>query len=219
MKSMKRSVIMIGVVALAAALTVGGTIMYFSDTETSAGNVFKAGKLNLAVASECSYNGKECICDGPACQWAGTDEPCTCAWEEKDLAGELFFNLDDVKPGDFGEATIGLRVRDNDAWVCAQVAKIENYDNGCEAPELAAETAKYGAGNETCGDPGEGEGELGDHLLLTMWQDDDCDNVLDEGESVYFENQPIAAVIQPLADATTGNGPFLGDGKYCVGAA
>ncbi len=45
----KRIIISLGVIGVAAAAVVGGTIAYFNDTETSTGNVFVAGSLDLKV--------------------------------------------------------------------------------------------------------------------------------------------------------------------------
>jgi predicted ribosomally synthesized peptide with SipW-like signal peptide len=39
----------LSVIAAVAAIAIGGTVAYFSDTETSTGNTFSAGTLNLQV--------------------------------------------------------------------------------------------------------------------------------------------------------------------------
>jgi hypothetical protein len=102
-------------------------------------------------------------------------EPCTCSWSAKDLANEMFFNFLDVKPGDIGEDTVSLHVDNNDAWVCAEITNLKNFENGCDSPENKIDT--------TCGtgltDSGEGLGELQDNLFFTIWKDTDCDNVFD----------------------------------------
>jgi len=178
----KKILISLSVIAFVAAIVIGGTTAYFSDTETSTGNVFTAGTLDLKVGSQCHYNEMECIDGAWVGQTGGYPEAgtaCACSWLEKDLDGDLFFNFGDVKPGDEGENTISLTVYDNDAYLCAYVKNLVNRENGCNAPEFKAETALYGAGNETCGDPGIGEGEMQDNLYVTIWRDKDCDNVLD----------------------------------------
>jgi predicted ribosomally synthesized peptide with SipW-like signal peptide len=43
----KKLIISLSVIGAVAAIAVGGTIAYFSDTETSTGNTFTAGTLNL----------------------------------------------------------------------------------------------------------------------------------------------------------------------------
>ena len=45
----KKIIISLSVIGAVAAIAVGGTIAYFSDTETSSGNTFTAGTLNLTV--------------------------------------------------------------------------------------------------------------------------------------------------------------------------
>jgi len=45
----KKILISLSVIAVVAAIAVGGTIAYFNDTETSTGNTFTAGTLNLKV--------------------------------------------------------------------------------------------------------------------------------------------------------------------------
>src|SRR3990167_4747947 len=96
-------------IAAAAALVIGATFAFFSDTETSTGNTFTAGTLDLKVDSECHYfqNGVDVTC-GNGDQFGN--------WSESDLGVHKFFNFDDIKPGDWGEDTISLHVIDNDAW-------------------------------------------------------------------------------------------------------
>ena len=57
----KKIIVSIGVIGVAAAAVIGGTIAYFNDTETSTGNIFTAGNINLKVDHYFqSYNGNEC---------------------------------------------------------------------------------------------------------------------------------------------------------------
>jgi spore coat-associated protein N len=48
---MKKILFSLSVIAAAAAVITGGTLAYFSDTETSTGNTFTAGTLNLKVGA------------------------------------------------------------------------------------------------------------------------------------------------------------------------
>ena len=50
-KIMKKILISLSVIGAVAAIAVGGTIAYFSDTETSTGNTFTAGTIDIAVTS------------------------------------------------------------------------------------------------------------------------------------------------------------------------
>jgi predicted ribosomally synthesized peptide with SipW-like signal peptide len=57
----KRILISLGVIGVAAAAVIGGTIAYFNDTETSTGNIFTAGSIDLKVDHYFqSYNGNKC---------------------------------------------------------------------------------------------------------------------------------------------------------------
>jgi predicted ribosomally synthesized peptide with SipW-like signal peptide len=213
----------------------------FSDTETSTGNTFTAGKFNLEVGSQCTYNGEV----QASCNWL----------TPKDLTGDLFFNFADIKPGDYGENTLKLKVDNNDAWICAQVANLVSNDNGCDAPENLVD--------QTCGP---NQGELQDNLLLTVWKDADCDNQIDvtnagqcvsnnpsfeadchtltnaeicntvtppgepnnllchwvsgePTEDVILADQPARGGIWPIADASTGSGPLTRNQAYCLGVS
>ncbi len=185
---------------------------FFKDSETSGGNKFVAGKLNLKIDNTCHYNGKVCSYNENLKQylWEGTEEECFCTWEKKDLANELFFNFPDIKPGDWGEDTVSLHIEDNDAWVCAQIAGVKSDDNGCESPESRA-------GDTNCGDPGTGEGELQNYLLFTVWKDIDCNNILDDGETVMVNALPVTEGNYAIADAATGTGPVKGNETACLG--
>lgn len=59
---MKKQIVMsLSVIAAVAAVAVGGTMALFSDTETSNGNIFTAGAIDLKVDhTYASYNGEEC---------------------------------------------------------------------------------------------------------------------------------------------------------------
>ncbi|MEZ4104381.1 MAG: vWA domain-containing protein [Candidatus Paceibacterota bacterium] len=65
---MKKIVTSLGMIVFAVALVASGTGAFFSDTETSTGNVFTAGALDLKVDSVAHINGLVCF-DG-----AWTDE-------------------------------------------------------------------------------------------------------------------------------------------------
>ena len=58
---MKRILLSAGMIAVVGALAVGGTIAFYNDTETSTGNIFTAGSIDLTVDhTRASYNGEEC---------------------------------------------------------------------------------------------------------------------------------------------------------------
>jgi len=108
----KKILISLSVIAAIAALAIGGTIAYFSDTETSTGNTFTAGKLDLIVDIDgVVYN---------------------------PLNRTIFGPLTDIKPGDDGEETISLHV-DNDACGFVKFDLTSDLDNSCTEPEAVEE--------------------------------------------------------------------------------
>ncbi len=125
---------MAGVVGAA----VYGTTAFFSDSETSTGNVFTAGSVTLAI--------QEIVHD-----YFGDDNNAP----DFSLTNAGFaFALADLKPLDAGKVTYNLSNGANDAYVCAAVAETANADNGINDPEADAGDVSDGANN----------GELGDYL-------------------------------------------------------
>lgn len=177
-----------GVIVIVLVSAISQTVAFFSDTYP----------FDLKVGDDCSYNGH-------------TIQDCT--WEETDLKDKLFFNYNDVKPGDFGENTLSLKVKDYDSWMCAGVINVENYENGCNGPEENNDS--------TCNNPGKGKGELPNNLYFSIWRDYDCENDFD-GNDYYIvkdTNIPSNGREWPIADATTQDGPLPADVKLCLGVA
>lgn len=186
MNKILKSVAIIGFVA---AVAIAGTGAYFSDTETSTGNTFTAGAIDLTVDSEQHYNGNVCTLVTPAdptheieaiYEWVGQSAypvpgtPCDGTWEATDLGvrSPKFFNFSDIKPGDEGENTISLHINNNDAYVRLLIKDMADMDNGCNEPEAVVDT--------TCGTTN-GEGELRENLVFSMW--------LDEGATAGFQGK------------------------------
>jgi predicted ribosomally synthesized peptide with SipW-like signal peptide len=191
----KRILISLSVIGVAAAIAVGGTIAYFSDTETSVGNTFTAGAIDLQIDNESYVTGE----DGSLIVSEDT------TWELTDLTDELFFDFSDLKPGDIGEDTISLHVNSNDAWACMSIALTGTPEKGQTEPEAEVD--------ETAGDD---EGELQNELYFAFWADDG-DNVYEVDEEIFA--QGLAADLfngmnLALADSTTnrwlGEGPLQG---------
>ncbi len=164
------------------AVVLGGTGSFFSDTETSTGNTFTAGAIDLKIDNHSYYNG---------------DLNPDTTWELKDLTTvDKFFNFLDLKPGDVGEDTISLHVNNNDAYLCANVKLTSNDDNGLTEPEALVDPSD-----------GPGNGELASNVNFIWWADDG-DNVLEDNEKVISQG-PIGSLglngqmIVPLADSTT----------------
>lgn len=154
---MKKILLSVSALAFVGAVVVGATGAFFSDTETSTGNTFTAGVIDLKIDNTSYYN--------------SSTSPKT-SWTTSDLTDQKFFNFSDVKPGDDGEDTISLHVNNNDSWLCADVALTSNDDNGITEPESEDGDVTDGPGN----------GELASHIQF-MWWADDGDNVYEEGEN------------------------------------
>src|SRR3972149_3922662 len=118
-----RKLILGGLVILAPSMVAFLlTSSFFSDTETSTGNTFQAGAIDLKIDNTSYYNG----------------QPSTLTtWTLDDLTNQLFFNFTDVKPGDWGEDTISLHVDTNDAWACMDMNLTSDDDNTCTESELS----------------------------------------------------------------------------------
>ena len=219
---MKKIITSLGTLAFVAALVAGGTGAFFSDTETSTGNVFTAGAIDLKVDSEQHYNGNICTKTDNVYEWAGEADypvpgtPCDGTWDAIDLGAQKFFNFSDVKPGDEGENTISLHIDNNPAWACLTIKTTANDENDLIDPEAEAGDATFGP---------LGNGELAGNIKYQAWIDDgvtpgfqgkgrddgEGDNIWQVGEA------PLASgslsditgdgVVLPLADSL--NGPAI----------
>ena len=182
--NIKKILISLSMIGAVAAVVIGGTGAFFSDTETSTGNTFTAGDIDLKIDNTSYYNGAFSS---------------STSWTLRDLTIQKFFDFTDVKPGDFGEDTISLHVGSNDAWVCADVKLTSNDDVTCTSPELVDDPS--------CTVPGLGTGELASQVNFIWWKDDG-DNVLEADEVVLpGGNMGSLAVGQTatvaLADSST----------------
>lgn len=158
---MKR--ILFSLMTLVAVLSVAGvgSLAYFSDTETSTGNSFTAGTLDLKIWD-------------PDSSWV--DEPdipqliSTAYWDSG--IGSLINNL---KPGD--EGTIIVPIRNDgsvDGIASLQFTNLTDYENGCNEPECVAEGGTWSATEGctacvSCDDPGPDEGELSQYLNVAIF--------------------------------------------------
>jgi len=201
------SFFVVGVVASAGVLA---SRAFFSDTETSTGNILQAGAIDLLIDNE-SYVTDE---SGALVASAST------SWGLDDLAGHLFFNFFDLKPGDVGEDTISVHVNNNDAYVCAAAQITEDSDVDYSEPELEVDTTTNPANPFG--------GELGSQLNFAFWADDG-DNVYESGEHIFVQG-PVSGLGTlgqiALADSSTNiwnasqtAGPVNGGETYYIGKA
>ena len=153
----KKILMSFGVIAIVAAIAIGGTVAYFSDTETSTGNTFTAGSIDLKI---------------------DLDRDGVHVWDLKDLVAEAdkFFNYTDVKPGDDGELTVSAHVYNNPAWGCFYVDPNVDSDVTCTEPELSTvDPDCFVVGPATT------NGELDDYLIFRIWKDNG-NNIWETGE-------------------------------------
>ncbi|OHA41324.1 MAG: hypothetical protein A3G59_00760 [Candidatus Taylorbacteria bacterium RIFCSPLOWO2_12_FULL_47_20] len=199
---MKR--IIFGLITIAAAgavIATGATGAFFGDTETSTGNTFAAGAIDLQVDNDSYYNRNRCTyiqaTTTPGFYWQGSSPypisgtPCTTSFELSDLDnGLLFFNFTDLKPDDEGEDTISLHTQ-NDAYACMEVSLTSNDDISSTEPELEVDVPNIDDA---------WDGELAENLQFFWWADDG-DNVYEEGEN------SLSSGVQTLFDLATAT-PF-----------
>jgi len=191
---MKKIILSVAMIAAVAAVAIGATTAYFSDVETSTGNTFTAGAIDLTVDSTQHYNGNVCQLvqhetGAPAVyEWVGTDlypvpgTTCDGTWTATNLgASHKFFNFADVKPGDSGEDTISLHIDNNDAWMRLVIKDVANLDNSCNEPEQGAEPACLS----------NNVGELGQNLLFSVFTDANCDNILNDTDQTLISEGTI----------------------------
>jgi len=101
----KRMILSGGMLVFMAAIVAGGTGAFFSDTETSVGNVFTAGSVSIDLLDvEHDYYGNDN--NAPVFDWMG---------------GQGRFTLDDLKPLDTGMLDLDLVNGANEAHVCAMI--------------------------------------------------------------------------------------------------
>lgn len=151
--TMNRTVLVSMVTIGLIAGTVGiSTTAYFNDSETSANNTFDTGAIDLKLGWDELYNGEK------------DDHQ-----ELTDNPGPIF-DLDDIKPGDHGKASVDLNMVENPGWVWMRTRVTADK----EIEETEPETSM----GDT--DP---DGELNDELILTIWKDDG-DGELESDEEV-----------------------------------
>jgi len=149
----------LGTIGVASAGAGLGTTAFFNDTESFKNNVITAGKLDLKVSYDASYQG------------AGDLQTATGTADGDPVVG---VNLTDVKPGDWGHVKFCFAVDNNPAYLWMHGALTANDENGQTEPERLVDT--------TGGDPGHGMGELADAILAEVTYVDDTDSQI--GSSV-----------------------------------
>lgn len=204
---MEKILLSLGTLAIVGVVVAGATGAWFTNTETSTGNTFTAGVIDLKIDNESYITNNDGIL---------VLSPDT-SWGIKDLdEGDLFFDFNDLKPGDVGEDTISLHVGSNDAWACMDINITDTPENGQTEPEALVDNSI-----------GDNEGELQGELEFVFWNDDG-DNVLetDELEGIFW-NKTLQEIsngeVLTLADSQGGvlenKSPLQGEEIYWIGKA
>jgi len=99
---MKKILISLAVIVVAGGIVAGATVAYFSDTETSAGNTFTAGAIDLKIDhAKQTYNDIDCN---------------TCTVEVKsDISNQVKGTIDGLDPGPFPHSAVLVSII-NPAW-------------------------------------------------------------------------------------------------------
>src|SRR3989344_2929568 len=202
-------------IIFAGAVAAGATGAFFSDTETSTGNTFTAGSIDLSVGSQFSS-----ASNGPG----GLIAP------SNDVAGAMLYTFDDLKPGDSGQGSFQGSVTSNESYRCAR-STVDGM------PENTIKEAETDAADTT---DGPNEGELQNYLQFAIFNDANGNGAFDTGEPLNinqdlpgdgngFTAQEMAAagwipaadttfpntwlIQESLTPATTYNAGFM----YCFG--
>jgi predicted ribosomally synthesized peptide with SipW-like signal peptide len=202
-------------IVFVGALVLGGTQAFFSDTETSTGNTFTAGDIDLRIGNT-SYAFDYNIpgYDDPTGEFVATE---LTSWQITDLTIERFFDFIDLKPGDYGEDTISIEVGSNDAWVCAAANITADLDNDITEPE----DEEFGSNSDD--DDGTPDGDLDSELNFAFWVDDG-DNVFEDDEEVFLNGSldgigqlgPIA-LADSAGSVLEDDGPVPGGDTFNIG--
>lgn len=198
----------LAIIAAVGAVVVGGTTAYYSDVETSTGNTFTAGSLDLKISNEAHYSNMP----------NGTELD----WDLGDIADDggvtmtsPFIYFTDVKPGDWGYNKITAKVLDNDAYAQLTITKTLDADVTCTGPESKVSEPQ----DPQCGIGGTGipgNGELDEAVFAIVWADNG-DGVKQAGEPLLFaSNSNQDTGWSNLHSPISQNGELTGDTDYAL---
>lgn len=180
--SRRKMLVGLGAVGVASAGAGLGTTAYFSDEESFQNNTITAGELDLFVDYEASYDSDGAV-ENMAESAAGT--------QDGEPAG-MFYDLEDVKPGDSGHVEFCFRIVDNPSyvWACGDLTQAEN---GITEPEgLVDDTPDLG--------------ELGDSIDARLVY---CER---DGEEIVEGDEIVSGSLVDVFAALSGGAALDGDG-------
>jgi predicted ribosomally synthesized peptide with SipW-like signal peptide len=103
------------------------------------------------------------------------------------LPGTMF-SLDDVKPKDRGEATMSVHLCDNRAYLWTRPTITMNDENQAVEPETSL-------GDAVDDESDDFDGELADHLWVSVWYDANCNNVKDREQGASSNPVSVQLVL------------------------
>ncbi|MEF8786345.1 MAG: choice-of-anchor W domain-containing protein [Haloarculaceae archaeon] len=172
----------LGAVGLASTGAGLGTSAYFSDREAFTNNTLTAGSLDLRVVYDTSYDSGGAV-ENMADSAMGT--------QDGEPAG-MFYDLQDVKPGDSGHVKFCFEIVDNPSymWACGDLTQSEN---GLTEPEAEVDDTPD-------------LGELAENIDARLVYCEEDDEEIIEGEEIAS-----GTMVDIFAALATGV-PFDGDG-------
>ncbi|MFA6338594.1 MAG: TasA family protein [Candidatus Paceibacterota bacterium] len=115
-------------------------------------------------------------------------------WGEKDLgAGDIFWNFNGIKPGDYGRDVISMHSNGNDAHACIIPNNVVEVSQSLEH-----------------------SGKLSDSIRMFAWDDVNKNGVKDSGETVLVEPTTLGAFRAQLAVIPAGTTSYAGI-AWCAG--
>jgi len=172
---MKKILLSIMTIALVGSVAFGATKAYFSDTETSTGNTFTAGTLDLNV-------------DG-------------------DNVNVVKFTVGNMRPGNQPKGKFILaNVGSINGYLDLENITVTGYENICLDPEIDS-------GDSTCGNPGQGKGELQDVVNLRLFVDYDCNGWIGGADKTFYNG-----LVKDLPASFDLNEPINAGNSVCIEA-
>lgn len=205
---MKKILVNVFTLGVVAAVAISASQAFFSDIERSTGNFFEAGSIDLKIDNKSYTN------SGPE---GGMKLNPSTSWELSDLADQVFFDFQDLKPGDLGEDTVSIHIDSNPAWACVSIDLTHDDDNSTTDSELDDGDVEENQSDIY-------DGELASQLNFIFWADDG-DNVLEDNEPILTQGPVIeiwGGVTWSLADSqggVFGSEPLNPNTDYYIGKA
>lgn len=207
----------LAMIVFVGAIVASSTGAFFNDTETSTGNTFTAGDIDLQIDNT-SY-AIDFNIPGFVSPTGALVASAATSWTQADLVAgqQKFFNFTDLKPGDRGSDAISIHVGSNNAWMCAAARLTTDADNSITEPEDESDLDDDNADATP-------DGDLDSALNFAFWVDDG-DSVFETGETTFLtgplSNITLAGNKLTLADSGSsilgGSAPIPGNTTFYIG--